>query len=101
MTDAQDTVTHALPTPGAGERMAHIPVLSIARSLTNPCKHFDPEKLSELADSIKASGVHQPILVRPSPWNASAMKWLGPGPRNASLPSTSWSVASLVGAPAR
>lgn len=67
MTDTQDTVTQALPTPGAGERMAHIPVLSIARSLTNPRKHFDPEKLSELADSIKASGVHQPILVRPLP----------------------------------
>ncbi|MGD9757025.1 MAG: ParB/RepB/Spo0J family partition protein [Comamonas sp.] len=67
MTDTQDTVTQALPTPGAGERMAHIPVLSIARSLTNPRKHFAPEKLSELADSIKASGVHQPILVRPLP----------------------------------
>lgn len=30
-------------------------------------KHFDPVKLQELADSIAASGVHQPILVRPLP----------------------------------
>ncbi|MDR0214562.1 MAG: ParB/RepB/Spo0J family partition protein [Comamonas sp.] len=63
MTDAnQATITH-----GAGEAMRHLPVLSIARSLTNPRKHFDPTKLQELADSIKATGVHQPILVRPLP----------------------------------
>ncbi|GGH62305.1 hypothetical protein GCM10010975_26870 [Comamonas phosphati] len=67
MTEAHDTVTQAMPTPGAGERMAHVPVLSITRSLTNPRKHFDPAKLAELADSIKASGVHQPILIRPLP----------------------------------
>lgn len=36
-------------------------------SLTNPRKHFDPAKLQELADSIKASDIHQPILVRPLP----------------------------------
>lgn len=39
----------------------------IARSLTNPRKHFDAAKLQELADSVKASGVHQPVLVRPLP----------------------------------
>lgn len=67
MTDTQDTVTQALPTPGAGERMDHVAITSIARSLTNPRKHFDPAKLQELADSIAASGVHQPILLRPLP----------------------------------
>lgn len=40
---------------------------SIATSLTNPRKSFDQAKLQELADSIKASGVHQPVLVRPLP----------------------------------
>ena len=40
---------------------------SIAPSLTNPRKTFDADKLAELAASIKASGVHQPILVRPLP----------------------------------
>ncbi|WP_417284364.1 ParB/RepB/Spo0J family partition protein [Comamonas sp.] len=67
MTDAHDTITANLPTPGAGERMAHVTITSIARSLTNPRKRFDPTKLQELADSIAASGVHQPILIRPLP----------------------------------
>ena len=40
---------------------------SIVASTTNPRKTFKPEPLQELADSIKASGVHQPILVRPLP----------------------------------
>ena len=65
MTDAQDTATLPLPTPGAGEAFRHLPVLAIAPSPTNPRKYFDPAKLQELADSIAASGVHQPILVRP------------------------------------
>ena len=32
----------------------------ITPSLTNPRKTFDPAKLQDLADSIRASGVHQP-----------------------------------------
>lgn len=67
MTDHQDPYTAPLPTPGAGPRMLHVAVHSIAPSLTNPRKHFDPAKLQELADSIKASGVHQPVLLRPLP----------------------------------
>jgi len=31
----------------------------------NPRKHFDPVKLQELAESIKAKGVLEPLLVRP------------------------------------
>lgn len=42
------------------------PALIVA-SLTNPRKTFDQGKLSELAESIKASGLHQPVLVRPLP----------------------------------
>lgn len=67
MTDHQDPYTAPLPTPAAGPRMLHVQVSSIAPSLTNPRKHFDPAKLQELADSIKASGVHQPVLLRPLP----------------------------------
>lgn len=66
MTDAHDNITHAIPAAGAGAAFAHLPVWSIARSKTNR-KHFDPTFLQELADSIKATGVHQPILVRPLP----------------------------------
>lgn len=40
---------------------------SITPSLTNPRKTFDAGKLQELANSIKATGLHQPILVRPLP----------------------------------
>lgn len=44
-----------------------LPIGQIVSSLTNPRKTFNPVKLAELAESIKASGVHQPILVRPLP----------------------------------
>ena len=66
-TEAHDTVTQALPTPGAGPQMRMVEVALIEESLTNPRKTFDATKLQELADSIKASGVHQPILLRPLP----------------------------------
>jgi ParB/RepB/Spo0J family partition protein len=44
-----------------------LPLASITPSLTNPRKSFNAVKLTELAESIKASGVHQPILIRPLP----------------------------------
>lgn len=67
MTDAKDTLTQALPTPGAGAAFDHLAWHSITPSLTNPRKHFDQAALQDLADSIAATGVHQPILVRPLP----------------------------------
>lgn len=44
-----------------------LPLAAIVSSLTNPRKSFRADKLTELAASILASGVHQPILVRPLP----------------------------------
>lgn len=41
----------------------------IAPSLTNPRKTFDSAKLAELAESIKSSGLHSPVLLRPLPAN--------------------------------
>jgi ParB/RepB/Spo0J family partition protein len=42
-----------------------IALANIVESTFNPRKNFNPEKLAELAESIKVSGVLQPILVRP------------------------------------
>lgn len=49
------------------DEYAHLRLDLIAPSLTNPRKTFNQVKLVELADSIAASGVHQPVLVRPLP----------------------------------
>ena len=43
------------------------PLALIVPSTTNPRKTFDPLKLLELQESIKAMGVHQPVLLRPLP----------------------------------
>jgi ParB family chromosome partitioning protein len=42
-----------------------IPVNRI-KVLWNPRKYFDPEKMAEMEASVRANGVIQPILVRPS-----------------------------------
>jgi ParB/RepB/Spo0J family partition protein len=47
--------------------MAVLSLSAIVASATNPRTVFNLPRLQELADSIKASGVHQPILVRPLP----------------------------------
>lgn len=49
------------------EQFAQVPLRIITASLTNPRKTFDPVTLLELSESIKASGVHQPVLLRPLP----------------------------------
>lgn len=52
-----------------GSVLDTLPLAVIIASATNPRRHFNAARLQELADSIKASGVHQPILVRPLPAN--------------------------------
>lgn len=44
-----------------------IPVEQICESQTNPRRHFDADKLKELADNIRTHGVLEPVLVRPRP----------------------------------
>lgn len=81
------TPTVALPTLASiqaqqAELQPHYTRLALALlepSLTNPRKHFDAAKLQELADSIKASDIHQPILVRPLPGNRVADTAWEPG----------------------
>ena len=42
-----------------------LPLTMIDESPTNPRRTFDPEKLAELAQSIREHGLLQPITVRP------------------------------------
>ncbi|MGA7979095.1 MAG: ParB/RepB/Spo0J family partition protein [Chromatiaceae bacterium] len=49
----------------AEERVASLPVELIQRGRFQPRREFDPDSLRELADSIAAQGVIQPIVVRP------------------------------------
>lgn len=67
MIQAHDTATLPAELPGAGPNMRMVAIATIVASTTNPRKTFNAEKLRELADSIKASEVHQPILLRPLP----------------------------------
>ena len=47
--------------------LQHISIDLLVRGKYQPRQHFDPEKLQELADSIKSTGgLLQPIVVRPS-----------------------------------
>ncbi|MEM6615734.1 MAG: ParB/RepB/Spo0J family partition protein [Pseudomonadota bacterium] len=49
-----------------------IPIEFIAPNESNPRRNFDPEDLDDLAQSIRAKGVIQPIIVRPSVSTAQA-----------------------------
>ncbi len=51
--------------PRAEEELAHIPVDLLQRGRFQPRLDMRPESLQELADSIHAQGVVQPIVVRP------------------------------------
>lgn len=56
----------APPPPGAeqGRGVLKLALEELRRDGAQPRKHFEPQKLKELADSIRAQGVIQPILVR-------------------------------------
>lgn len=69
------------------DAMRTLELAHIVPSLTNPRKNFDPARLQELADSIKASGVHQPILVRPLPGSrVDETSWYSDRGRHTFLP---------------
>ena len=44
-----------------------IPIEQITANPNQPRRHFDPEALQELADSLRSRGVLQPLIVRPHP----------------------------------
>lgn len=47
-----------------GEGSVSLPISQVEPGLNQPRKRFDPESLSELADSIRIHGVIQPLTVR-------------------------------------
>ncbi|MBI4240906.1 MAG: ParB/RepB/Spo0J family partition protein [Candidatus Rokubacteria bacterium] len=49
---------------GEGERFEELPIDAIAPNPNQPRKSFDDGKLQELADSMRQSGVLQPVVVR-------------------------------------
>jgi ParB family transcriptional regulator, chromosome partitioning protein len=57
--------TPAAPAVPPGDELARIPVDLLERGKYQPRLDMRPETLAELADSIKAQGVVQPIVVRP------------------------------------
>jgi len=48
-----------------GERLERLPLGQLIRGKYQPRRDIQPEALEELADSIRAQGVMQPIVVRP------------------------------------
>ncbi|RTR05666.1 ParB/RepB/Spo0J family partition protein [Halomonas nitroreducens] len=51
---------------GAEERLERLPLGQLSRGKYQPRRDIQPEALEELADSIRAQGVMQPIVVRPT-----------------------------------
>ncbi len=51
--------------PAADERLERLPLGQLSRGKYQPRREIQPEALEELADSIRAQGVMQPIVVRP------------------------------------
>lgn len=60
-TDASAPVTTEIPQ----SELRHLPVEYLERGRYQPRRDMNPEALQELADSIKAQGLMQPIVVRP------------------------------------
>jgi ParB family chromosome partitioning protein len=50
--------------PASGEQLAQLPIDKIRRGPYQPRVHFEAEALQNLADSIRAQGILQPIVVR-------------------------------------
>ena len=55
----------AAPAPARGEGLASLSVAAIEPHPDQPRRHFDEAALDELAASISARGVIQPVIVRP------------------------------------
>ena len=78
------------PAPGPTRAQVYtLPIEEVAGDEHQPRKHFDQVKLEELASSIRAKGVIQPILVRKVPGKSGAYRIIA-GERR-------WRAAQLAG----
>ena len=59
-----DALLGDVPVTEEKHRLETLPIEMLQRGKYQPRKDIDPEKLQELADSIKAQGIVQPIVVR-------------------------------------
>ncbi|OWQ94342.1 ParB/RepB/Spo0J family partition protein [Sphingopyxis witflariensis] len=55
------------PAPAAGDAVQHVAIGSIRPLPGQPRRHFDEAAIAELADSISARGLLQPIILRRAP----------------------------------
>lgn len=87
--EGRATAQRGLATPrGYGRaREGYVPELPLAlviESTKNPRKHFDTDKLTQLAESIRTGGQHEPVLVRPIALDSGGMHYeLASGHRRA------------------
>lgn len=54
-----------VPKSSQQEGVTFVDIACLARNPEQPRRHFDPDQLKELSDSIRKKGILQPILVRP------------------------------------
>ncbi|MEA3292169.1 MAG: ParB/RepB/Spo0J family partition protein [Pseudomonadota bacterium] len=88
--EQQPSVAGEMPAPQPAERtdqLREIPVEQLQRGAYQPRSHMDQEALEELAASIRAQGVVQPVLVRPR----------GPGSYELIAGERRWRAAQLAG----
>lgn len=73
------TSEHAAATPAVapqeGERLAQLPVMQLTRGEYQPRREFQPERLEELAASIRKRGIMQPLVVRPLPGQGKTLRY--------------------------
>lgn len=62
--DVSITKAEAKPSSSPSHALQTLPIEFLQRGKYQPRKDINPEKLQELADSIKAQGVIQPVVVR-------------------------------------
>ena len=81
--------TASVPVTKSGDGLRQLPVDLVDRSPFQPRSNFNEEALQELADSIRAQGVVQPIVVRPRPGKTGRFELIA-GERR-------WRAAQLAG----